>query len=654
MAALLGCSGFVETSSWRDQITPDGPCYDANLLDGLDEASTRELHDVFACVNGSGSLDHFAAYDRAFDTDTRDGPMGLVLARMVNDLGGDAAPEDTAATGEGLGALLGDLRATLDDPTPLFDALHQGLELAWGRPWSELGLQVDVRDPAALDASIAAPALRVAGPAATALLDHEGALAPLGGALRSPELRQLAWLVVGLAEGTDPAFTALRTRWADDVAELLGAVKSPDNDRWAGASGDSLRDLLDAAVLAERDGHVALVAVLEPLAPMLEDGGAEARILAALGTAAQRGELEALPQNVMYLLSLDARGGALEPGEDSALAALLRLLATTNRPVDCTVAGIIPLRSDNLAVQLLHTFADLDPDSASSGIDLLSSLLGFGVSDAILETIPETCPEIDDHFPEDVHAIERLVDPGAQSLLHVMLGLLDALDSDAEGEVDHVAALCDTVTNLYAAALLPPLEELLRDVILTTAVADVVDLVPVLLDPSAHYAGVELPEGASPPSVDTLWVAARAALTAGEDGTVPLDTLSPLLPPLLGDDQTWLCLDRLAALLAEPAALSRGLLTDLGGALGDALREDPSLPAADTLADGLEDLSSLRPVLVMLEGEGLREATLSTSTELTGPLPTLTVWTMDGTFAVLIDTVDVLLTLLPSPDDTAP
>lgn len=654
MAALLGCAGFVETSSWRDQITPAGPCYDANLLDGLDEASTQELHDVFACVNGSGSLDAFASYDAAFDGESRDGPLGLVLARWVNDLGGDTASEDTAATGEGLGALLGDLRTTLDDPTPLFDALHQGLELAWGRPWSELGLQVDVRDPAALDASLAAPALRVAGPAATALLEHEAALAPLADALRSPELRQLAWLLVGLAEGTDPAFTTLRSRWADDVAELLGAVRSPDNDRWAGASGDSLRDVLGAALLDERDGHVVIVAVVEPLVPLLGDGGAEARMLAALGSSAQRGELEALPQNVMYLLSLDARGGALDGGEDSALTSLLRLLATTNRPVDCTVAGIIPLRSDNLAVQLLHTFADLDPDTASSGIDLLSSLLGFGVSDTILESIPEACPEIDEHFPDDVHAIERLVDPGAQSLLHVMLGVLDAIDSDAEGEIDHVAALCDTVTNLWAAGLVPPLEELLRDVILTTAVADVVDLLPVLLDPGAHYAGVAFPEGAAPPSLDTLWVAARAALTPGDDGAVPLDTLSPLFPPLLDHEDTWLVVDRLAALLAEPAALSRGLLADLGGALGDALREDPSLPAADTVANGLDDLSTLRPLLVMVEAEGLREATLATSTEQPGPLPTLTLWTMDGTFAVLIDTVDVLLTLLPTPDDTAP
>jgi hypothetical protein len=43
---LAGC-GFSGTGlDWADQLEPSGPCYDANLLDGLDITSTDEEHAV--------------------------------------------------------------------------------------------------------------------------------------------------------------------------------------------------------------------------------------------------------------------------------------------------------------------------------------------------------------------------------------------------------------------------------------------------------------------------------------------------------------------------------------------------------------------------------------------------------------------------------
>ncbi len=77
--------GCAETTPWTEQLVPGGPCYAVNLLDGLDNSSTQEEHDLFACLDANGTLSGYRALDAALDASTRDGAVGLVLARWITD-----------------------------------------------------------------------------------------------------------------------------------------------------------------------------------------------------------------------------------------------------------------------------------------------------------------------------------------------------------------------------------------------------------------------------------------------------------------------------------------------------------------------------------------------------------------------------------------
>ena len=58
-----------------------------NLVDGVDEHSTQELHDLYACLNRTGNLDALQSVDRAMDTESRGGaPIGLTVAKLTNAL----------------------------------------------------------------------------------------------------------------------------------------------------------------------------------------------------------------------------------------------------------------------------------------------------------------------------------------------------------------------------------------------------------------------------------------------------------------------------------------------------------------------------------------------------------------------------------------
>ena len=56
---MTGCGADSSEADWSDQVSPAGPCWEVNILDGLDESSTEELHGLFDCLNQGGNLDPF-------------------------------------------------------------------------------------------------------------------------------------------------------------------------------------------------------------------------------------------------------------------------------------------------------------------------------------------------------------------------------------------------------------------------------------------------------------------------------------------------------------------------------------------------------------------------------------------------------------------
>ena len=56
LGILGGCSFFPSAGDWSSQLEPAGPCYDVNLLDGVERGNTAELHALFGCINRQGTV----------------------------------------------------------------------------------------------------------------------------------------------------------------------------------------------------------------------------------------------------------------------------------------------------------------------------------------------------------------------------------------------------------------------------------------------------------------------------------------------------------------------------------------------------------------------------------------------------------------------
>jgi hypothetical protein len=75
------------TSPWQDQLQAESPCYDVNLLDGLDHESTVELWHLFECLNYDGHFDAWLPVVETIDVSTAsDRPIGLALIDVLDAL----------------------------------------------------------------------------------------------------------------------------------------------------------------------------------------------------------------------------------------------------------------------------------------------------------------------------------------------------------------------------------------------------------------------------------------------------------------------------------------------------------------------------------------------------------------------------------------
>lgn len=641
LALLMSCSSSPPEVGWWEQRQPSGPCWEANLADGLSTESADEIHAIYRCLNKDGGYEALSGLDASMDASSRaDRPLGAEIGQLA--LGLSGADLD-------LLSVAGVALDLLDAPDePIEPLLEISVELLYGQPYGVIANGgVNLKSESALGDGVVVPLLPVVSGVSEAILDDGDAVpALLADALESETLDDAVCTMVGLASSGDPDVEALRARLLPDLGAAIADARSPENDRWSEASGDSLRDLLDGALLETRgDGKNAVAALAVELEPILEDDAVRDGLRDALQQALDEDQLDTLPAWAQHLVEVDAQGVRLCDAsvttscssEDSALVALLRLLAESNADVECSFIGI-SLYDGNFAIDLLKMLAALDPDTAASLTDLAGAVLGWSWTGDVLEWILGSCVGADTAaMVADLDALDRLNDPESGELLGVLVGLLGAVYDEGQGR-DQLQPLVDTLTVAHDRGLLPPLEEVLRDLGNTPIADDVVALVPLLLDPGPLDVDA-CPDGSEPLELEQIWALVGDALLARDRDQAPLATLQPVFNATLTQDATYTALGNLGGLLAEQDA-SVGALWEL---IPELVAVNPDLSLVHDLGPLIRDEQIRGPALRLLESRPLTGAVGETSLTEEGPLPFAARLVTGGTLDAVLRTVDLVL-----------
>lgn len=644
-AAACTLSGD-DPSSWRSQLVPDSPCYEVNLLDGLDTSSTAELHALFACLNRGGQLAPLEPSTATLDRPAGAATVGTSLTAAVGAL------RDIDVDVFSLVGMLGD--ALADEASPVETAANVVLELISGAPAHAVrDGTIDVRDPAVLRAGPLTHTAPLWVPLATSLRASEGAATRhlLARVLAEPDLRRWLFTVDAWLQTPDADLAALIDRVPDDLGAALLAVEDTSNDRWIGATGNSLRDLLDLALLGEAP---LLTDIQADAAEILGDARLRDALPGAVLTLDDQGHLDGILSGVAWMSSINAAGRPLARGETSALASFLRLLHDANRPVDCraSVLGVgINVRLGNLSVKILGILADQDADFVVSASSLLSGALSAPLGDAAVNALVDSglCPVITPRMVDDLDALGVLERPQAADLLEALVVFLDLLQ---DGDEDRLPAIADIASALVDRGAIDPLEELVRDLGPTQLAADLVSALAPLTSPDRFgLRGRDLIRLA-----DLLDLAAWA-FNPRDDGAsgAGWTLLLPAIEPIWQRPALWSTARSAADLLTADDTQAH----DLMSVVPALLRIDPDYQTLD-LASALLGQDAVATLLLNAMGEGSLINTLLTPEPL-GPDPrTPLAWTaeliVDGTLDDLLHTAGLVLDGLDqlSADATAP
>ncbi len=623
LALLLACApSDGGPSDWLDQTGPGGPCYAVNLLDGLDEGSTQELHDAFTCLNREGALQPFAETVDSLDADTReDEPAGLALARTVNRL-----PEADLSLASVLSTSL-----ELLESGELTWLSELGAELLYGQPFDTLG-EIDLAAASSLDRGLVRPLLTVLHHVAGATLDDDlEALELLGQALADRRLLRAIHSASALSR--DATWGETVHELPEHLGDAIERARSAENDRWDEATGDSLRDLADKLLVETGgDGRPAIEHMADPARVIFEDEQVAARLETVLDRLEREDRLRALPPQLLYLAEVDVEGGSLQDGEDSALVALLRLLRRGNTSMDCSIDLVITeldlIHIDNVSVELLSAMAELDPEDAQGGVDLLGDILGTSLSRSVLYAIADegVCDPLDRQMVDDLEAIDRLTDPVESDLLVSLLLVLQALH---QVDTSRVPELVDLIATVHAFEADRALEEVLRDIGTTRLVYDVFELLPPLLDGEPGT----LPEGVAAFDFEAGWSVLRDVARHNGAGRSLIEELAPLLQTALVEDDTWRVVGNLAGLLQEDSAR----LAELPERLPAWVEASPELPLLEKTGAALAEPRIARDLLLILDTDAVIEALARAQLLDEGPLPFLGRLVVGGTLDELLE-----------------
>ncbi len=628
MLALLlaGCVSVPASPAWTDQIAPDGPCYAFNLTDGVVAGDNTELHAAFACLDRQGTFAPLRPADQALDAATRSTNVGGAAVGLLTGVAG--------IDGLSLAGILEEALALFDDREGTEAWVKLAVEWTYAAHVEELGSAVSLNSTTSLDLGLVVPLLATGSSVATSVLDDGlAALDPVVLALRADDTRRWAWTLANVGTAPDDALAALATDWPGLLAEAIDRTEDSTNDRVPGFTGNSLRDGVTALTT-----DAALVDVVAAAEPILADEHARDQLAAWIVDEDHAGRWSRLDEGVNYLASVDPEGGHLDDGEASALVSLIRVFHDANQPVTCTIdLYVTDLHVDlgNLAVALLEAISRIDPDTASSGVDVIGDALGYPLSDALLGTVADSgvCPVINGQFVADLQAVDRLSDPASEDLLRSLLGALTAVD-------DHLDAVADVASVLHEDRLVNPVQELVYDLAGTSALREALAAVPALVDPTGRQDTAAFPAGIRPVDMGAI---CDLLLAAGDADTWA--QLGPLVEPVLSRESTWTAVHNSHHLLTRSGTATAGLLDMLGARLA----ADPELALLDTVADILDDSALATPALELLENPDLRAALTATELTAEGPLPWFAELYIDGTIDQLWDTLALFRPLLGGP-----
>lgn len=631
-ALLVGsCSLQSEESSWSEQLAPAGVCWEVNLSNGVTD--TRELRDAYRCLNQSGSLDPLRPVVDAMDLPARDGQTNWahVLGLLAS----------SPAEGVDLPALVGsagDLLAA--DPELAGDALDAGVELLYATPVSSLE-RSRLADPERLASGIFVPLVDpLQAVAAATLADGPDVPELLVAALRSASLKNALCTLVGVARSADPSIGPLAGTVMASLGDAIDASRTPGNDRWRRASGDSLRDLVDSLLYAtdtngQRWDHAAAPA----LSTLLGDTPLQSRLEDTLLRLAEDGNVQPLFEQMRVLVEIDASGASLDapppaglPGERvSALSSFLRLIDRGQGSISCLGFDL-----DNLSSTLLRFLAARNPETVELGVSLLGSFLDSWLGGVGLDVVEFVCDGVDEELIWDLESVDRFNDEETADLLVILLRVLSAAAPD-RGD-DRIDELVDVLALAWRAELAPPVEEVLRDLGDRALAESVASLIPVVVDPAPLRVD-ECPTGSTPLDFAELWTVVETVLVGREGERAAAEVLRPSVLPLLESDQTWSVLGNLAPLLQDDSAVLRDL-PDLGARL---LAADPDATVLEETAVLLEDPKLQAALLQLAASPSLGEALTSTRTDAPGPLPFAAALHLDGTLDRTLDTLLLVL-----------
>jgi hypothetical protein len=638
--ALTSCS--QPKTPWWEQLETGGPCHEANLLDGLDTESGDELRNIAYCLNQHGNLDALMPLVESTRQPTRDGEeAGTHLALGLNGLLQAEIDVFRFST-----QLLG----WMENDTGLLDSgLKILVEMTYGQAYSQLEDQAAPTAQSAIDQGVIAPFLGGIRAGLVAALDAD--LAPLDvaeSALNSPRTLALIHSLAGMVNSPNAGFKHRVEDLTEDFGQAIQTAQSPNNDRWNGASGDSLRDLVEAlAFNRDATGRRAIDLVELAADSIFSDTIARGRVRTALEGLAERDALRSMPLQLRYLGSVDTRGTQLSAGEDSALVSLLRLLHNANTSVNCSIQwGIYTyeIRLGNLSVALLEAISELDPELSANGIDLLGGILGLPLSDVLLQTVAALgiCPVLDAEFAEDLQSLDRFNDTGSGDLLRVLIQVLKALGQGQDSRIPEVVELLSISEAIGATE---PLEELLRDWGGTPFLESLAAFSDPILEPSGFIDESRFPSGVAPLDFDDIWAILETSFDAPNNGKNPLRKLEPLILALLGQEGTWDGVHALGTLLGDSRAHSQDLLL----LLPQIVELDPDLDLTRTLVSILFEKETAGHFAQALEVDALFQAVTTSTEAQPGPLAFFSELQLSGTLETLLGTLDRVFGLLVPP-----
>ena len=635
---LAGCSLGAEETHWSDQLSPSGPCWEVNLIDGLDEESTEELHNLYTCLNRTGNLEAFSAIDAAMDTPNRDGTaIGLSIAQMSNSL-----PQ----SGFDLFGIAGkalQLFAEFNDDIEV--ALEALVELNYGQPYEVV--EAEFFTSSSLESGLTVPVIRLLSDTAGVILDQgEDVQTAMALALELPLLQNGMCSLAGVVHTEDPTLAPVADNLIANLSDAWILADNDENDLWGDASGHSIRDLVDAIEFGGDDGFFD--DIQDDLSTILNDPRVQLATKGVLVDAANDGDIEPLATQILYLASVDPVGVPLtySSAEDtSALHAGLRLLDSANEDMSCTVPLIgITIELGNMSVAILRQIANLSSGSAVTRVAFLGDVLGFGITQTLAEQLAASgaCPLLDEQLLDDLRVVERLNDPEVGDLVAIIHGLLDAVYES--GDRDRLQETVNVLAALHAHGLVPPVEEALRDLAPSALVTDLSVLIGTLVDPSALQVDT-CPAGSEPLDFDTLWDTSETFI----DEPDFIDTLGPIIQSVLENDAMWVMIDNGAALASQPTARIHAL-PELAVALNATDSEGDLL---QFFVDTVQNPTLFRPALAAIEVPELRDTIIESSPDFEGPLPFITRLIISDTVTVMLQTVDLVLDSLGGAQQTS-